>query len=105
MNEINLGQIGFTDKGAWQSGYSYTDGSTAVTGYDKGDVAHTDNGVFASKVDNNTADPDVNTTNWEPWVDTKDVKAQMELIRGSISEISANVAEELLTLQTRSFGI
>lgn len=105
MAEVILGQIGFTDKGVWQSGYSYTDGSTKVTGYDKGDVVHTDNGVFASKVDNNTTDPDVNTTNWEPWVDTKDVKTQMELIRGSISEISANVAEELLTLQTRSFGI
>ena len=105
MAEVILGQIGFTDKGVWQSGYSYTDGSTTVTGYDKGDVVHTDNGVFASKVDNNTTNPDVNTTNWEPWVDTKDVKAQMELIRGSISEISANVAEELLTLQTRSFGI
>ena len=42
MAEVILGQIGFTDKGVWQSGYSYTDGSTTVTGYDKGDVVHTD---------------------------------------------------------------
>lgn len=105
MNEINLGQIGFSDKGEWQSGYTYTDGSNTVTGYAKGDVVHTKNGVFASKTEANTTDPDVNTTNWEPWVDTTGLNEQIELVRGSISEISANVAEELLTLQTRSFGI
>ena len=105
MNEINLGQIGFSDKGEWQSGYTYTDGSTTVTGYAKGDVVHTTNGVFASKTEANTTDPNTNTTNWEPWVDTTGLNKQIELVRGSISEISANVAEELLTLQTRSFGI
>ena len=105
MNEINLGQIGFSDKGEWQSGYTYTDGSNTVTGYAKGDVVHTKNGVFASKTEANTTDPDVNTMNWEPWVDTTGLNEQIELVRGSISEISANVAEELLTLQTRSFGI
>ena len=105
MAEVILGQVGFTDKGEWQSGYTYTDGDTTVTGYDKGDVVHTTNGVFASKVDGNTTDPDSDTVNWEPWVDTKGLNEQIKLVRGSISEISANVAEELLTLQTRSFGI
>lgn len=105
MAEVILGQIGFSDKGEWQSGYTYTDGDTTVTGYDKGDVVHTTNGVFASKVDGNTTDPDSDTANWEPWVDTKGLNKQIELVRGSISEISANVAEELLMLQTRAFGI
>ncbi len=105
MAEVILGQVGFTDKGEWQSGYTYTDGSTTVTGYAKGDVVHTTNGVFASKVDGNTTDPDSDTVNWEPWVDTKGLNEQIKLVRGSISEISANVAEELLMLQTRAFGI
>lgn len=103
--EIELGSIGFTDKHEWVSGYSQVIDGMDTPGYSVNDVVHTTNGVWCSKVDGNTANPDTDTENWEPWVDTKDVKAQMELIRGSISEISANVAEELLTLQTRSFGI
>ena len=78
MNEINLGQIGFSDKGEWRSGYTYTDGSTTVTGYAKGDVVHTTNGVFASQTEANTTDPNTKTTNRERQEDTPGLKTHIE---------------------------
>lgn len=64
-----LGLVGYTDKGDWVDGYTFEDSGETITGYDANDIVHTDKGIFVSKVDGNTSDPDTDSTNWQMWVD------------------------------------
>lgn len=72
-NIIELGSVSFTDCGTWQSGYSFTDEDSGekVTGYDEGDIVHTQKGVYCSMKDGNTANPDTDTSHnfWRVWLD------------------------------------
>lgn len=72
-NIIELGSVSFTDCGTWQSGYSFTDEDSGekVTGYDEGDIVHTQKGVYCSRTDGNTSNPDTDTSHnlWRVWLD------------------------------------
>ena len=60
MGLTKLGIIGFTDRGKWVSGYKGTDKyGTEYTGYKTNDIVITDDGIFRSKIDNNTSEPTV----------------------------------------------
>lgn len=76
-NIIVVGNVAFTDQGAWQPGYSYKDEGETVKGYDANDIVHTANGVFASLVDGNTSEPSDTNQLWRLWLDkTPTIKAQ-----------------------------
>lgn len=72
-NIIELGSVSFTDCGDWQSGYSFTDEDSGekITGYDEGDIVHTQKGAYCSMRDGNTTDPDADTSHqaWRVWLD------------------------------------
>ena len=66
MAKIAFKGVFITDKG------QYTSGSTYATG----DIVHTDKGVYRSKTDSNSTNPDTDTTGaWETWCDLTDVAA------------------------------
>lgn len=74
MAKINLGQVRYTDRGAWVSGYTFTSqiDSTTKTGYVTGDVVQHNNNVYSSLVDGNTVEPGTDDTKWSLWVNGKD---------------------------------
>ena len=84
--EIELGSIGFTDKHEWVSGYSQVIDGTDTPGYSVNDVVHTTNGVWCSKVDGNTANPDTDTshTYWEAWLDATEVNEKAQKVNGFV---------------------
>ena len=43
-----VGNVAFTDKGAWVNGYSFEFEGETIHGYDANDIVHTANGVYAS---------------------------------------------------------
>jgi hypothetical protein len=76
-NIIVVGNVAFTDKGAWVENYSFESEGETITGYDANDIVHTSKGVFASLVDGNTSEPSDTSANWRLWLDkTAAVKAQ-----------------------------
>ena len=96
MSEIRFKGVFVTDKGQYAKGTSYL----------KGDIVHTEKGVYRSKTENNTTDPDIDTTGaWETWVDLKDVAAAKEVINGSLTDIADLTTAQLLAITNRSFGI
>lgn len=96
MSEIRFKGVFVTDKGQYAKGTSYL----------KGDIVHTEKGVYRSKTENNTTDPDTDTTGaWETWVDLKDVAAAKEVINGSLTDIADLTTAQLLAITNRSFGI
>ena len=73
-NEFDLGGGYFRDRGNWVSGFSETDGDVEYHGYALNDVVHTDKAVYASLVDDNTTNPDEDTTgSWRLWVDKQNL--------------------------------
>ena len=50
-NIIVVGNVAFTDKGAWVNGYSFEFEGETIQGYDANDIVHTANGVYASLID------------------------------------------------------
>lgn len=84
-----------SDKGTWQSGYSWTDADGVKhTGYRMGQVVHTANGAYRSNIDDNTTNPDTDTTGaWMTWVDLKPVS---NAVQSAIA--AASNADEKATL-------
>lgn len=69
--KLNLGIVRFTDRGNWVKGYSFTSevSGEKVTGYLINDIVHTSKGIYGSLVNNNTSDPDSDTTGkWRTWL-------------------------------------
>ena len=76
-NIIVVGNVAFTDKGAWVDNYTFESEGETITGYDANDIVHTSRGVFASLVDGSTSEPSDTSTNWRLWLDkTPTAKAQ-----------------------------
>lgn len=71
--KFDLGLIGFTNKGKWQRGYSFTQDGQTFTGYNANDIASTDSGVYVSLTDGNADNPDEGGEKWQTWVDTSDI--------------------------------
>ena len=86
MGLTKLGIIGFTDRGKWVSGYKGTDKSgTEYTGYKTNDIVITDDGIFRSKIDNNTSEPTVtDTSKWELWVNKTYINHNTEAMTDSM---------------------
>ena len=96
-NIITLGSVAFTDKGDWQSGYSFVDADSGETvkGYDENDIVHTSKGVYASLKDGNTANPDEDSAGWRVWLDLKpSVSAQTAETARQTAETTRAKAEE-----------
>ena len=80
---IDLGTIGYTDKGTWQQGYSFVDGESGetITGYDQNDLVHTTDGIFRSLVDGNTTQPGADNETWQTWVDISPVNDSVAKVK------------------------
>lgn len=61
-NEIDAGGGYITDRGNWVSGFSETVDGITFTGYALNDIVHTARAVYLSLVDNNTTNPDTDST-------------------------------------------
>lgn len=73
-NEIDAGGGYITDRGNWVSGFSETVDGITFTGYALNDIVHTAKAVYLSLVDNNTTNPDTDTTgSWRIFLDNKAV--------------------------------
>lgn len=68
-NIIVVGNVAFTDKGAWVNGYSFEFEGETIHGYDANDIVHTANGVYASLIDGNTSEPSDTSDSWRLWLD------------------------------------
>ena len=84
---IDLGTVGYTDKGTWQQGYSFVDGESGetITGYDQNDLVHTPDGIFRSLVDGNTTQPGADNETWQTWVDISPVNDSVAKVNALIS--------------------
>lgn len=72
-NEIDAGGGYIKDRGAWQSGFSETVDGTLFTGYAINDIVHTDKAVYLSLIDDNTTNPDSDSTgSWRKFLDKKE---------------------------------
>ena len=60
--EVDCGQSGFTDYGNWVSSFTETVDGIEFTGYPIGGRVHTPKGVYVSLIDDNTTDPDTDST-------------------------------------------
>ena len=60
--EVDCGQSGFTDYGNWISGFKETVDGIEFPGYPIGGRVHTAKGVYVSLIDDNTTNPDTDTT-------------------------------------------
>ena len=73
-NEIDAGGGYIADRGNWVSGFSETVDGITFTGYALNDIVHTDKAVYLSLVDNNTTNPDTDTTgSWRKCIDKTDI--------------------------------
>ena len=68
-NIIVVGNVAFTDKGAWVNGYSFEFEGETIQGYDANDIVHTANGVYASLIDGNRSEPSDTSDSWRLWLD------------------------------------
>lgn len=68
---IDLGAVGYSDKGTWKHGYSFVDSESGetVTGYDENDIVHTQDGIYVSLVSGNTTQPSASADGWKVWLD------------------------------------
>lgn len=82
------------DKGTWQSGYKWTDKEGAEhTGYRMGHLVHKTSGIYRSATDDNTADPDTDTTGkWTLWVDIKPVSNAVQNAKTAADNANAKAA-------------
>lgn len=73
-NEIDAGGGYIADRGNWVSGFSETVDAITFTGYALNDIVHTAKAVYLSLVDNNTTNPDTDTTgSWRKCIDKTDI--------------------------------
>lgn len=99
-NIIVVGNVAFTDKGAWVANYSFESEGETITGYDANDIVHTSKGVFASLVDGNTSEPSDTSTNWRLWLDkTPTAKAQSAADDANKAASLANTAAATATAE------
>lgn len=99
-NIIVVGNVAFSDKGAWVANYSFESEGETITGYDANDIVHTSKGVFASLVDGNTSEPSDTSANWRLWLDkTPTVKAQNAADDANKAASLANTAAATATAE------
>lgn len=99
-NIIVVGNVAFTDKGAWVVNYSFESEGETITGYDANDIVHTSKGVFASLVDGNTSEPSDTSSNWRLWLDkTATAKAQSAADDANKAASLANTAAATATAE------
>lgn len=99
-NIIVVGNVAFTDKGAWVANYSFESEGETITGYDANDIVHTSKGVFASLVDGNTSEPSDTRANWRLWLDkTPTVEAQSAADDANKAASLANTAAATATAE------
>lgn len=99
-NIIVVGNVAFTDKGAWVDNYTFESEGETITGYDANDIVHTSRGVFASLVDGNTSEPSDTSTNWRLWLDkTPTAKAQSAADDANKAASLANTAAATATAE------
>ena len=81
-NEIDAGGGYIADRGNWVSGFSETVDGITFTGYALNDIVHTAKAVYLSLVDNNTTNPDTDTTgSWRTFLDKRvvtDVQSKVD---------------------------
>lgn len=96
-NIIVVGNVAFTDKGAWVKGYSFEFEGETIQGYDANDIVHTANGVYASLIDGNTSEPSDTSESWRLWLDkTAATKARSA---ADDANKAANLANTAVLLQ------
>lgn len=99
-NIIVVGNVAFTDKGAWVKGYSFEFEGETIQGYDANDIVHTANGVYASLIDGNTAEPSDTSDSWRLWLDkTAATKAKSAADDANKAANLANTAAASATAQ------
>lgn len=99
-NIIVVGNVAFTDKGAWVNGYSFEFEGETIQGYDANDIVHTANGVYASLIDGNTSDPSDTSDSWRLWLDkTAATKAKSAADDANKAANLANTAAASATAQ------
>lgn len=100
QNIIVVGNVAFTDKGAWVKGYSFEFEGETIQGYDANDIVHTANGVYASLIDGNTAEPSDTSDSWRLWLDkTAATKAKSAADDANKAANLANTAAASATAQ------
>lgn len=99
-NIIVVGNVAFTDKGAWVKGYSFEFEGETILGYDANDIVHTANGVYASLIDGNTSEPSDTSDSWRLWLDkTAATKAKSAADDANKAANLANTAAAEATAQ------
>lgn len=99
-NIIVVGNVAFTDKGAWVKGYSFEFEGETIQGYDANDIVHTANGVYASLIDGNTSEPADTSDSWRLWLDkTAATKAKSAADDANKAANLANTAAASATAQ------
>ena len=99
-NIIVVGNVAFTDKGAWVKGYSFEFEGETIQGYDANDIVHTANGVYASLIDGNTSEPLDTSESWRLWLDkTAATKAKSAADDANKAANLANTAAASATAQ------
>lgn len=69
-NEIDAGGGYITDRGSWVNGFQETVDGKLFNGYAINDIVHTDKAVYMSLVDENTTNPDTDTSGtWRKMLD------------------------------------
>ena len=69
-NEIDAGGGYITDRGSWVNGFQETVDGKLFNGYAINDIVHTDKAVYMSLVDENTTNPDTDTSGtWRKFLD------------------------------------
>lgn len=75
-NEIDAGGGYFTDRGAWVDGFTEIADGISFTGYAINDRVHTSKGIYVSLKDENTTNPDTDTTgSWRTDFSFTDINA------------------------------
>lgn len=69
-NEFDLGGGYIKDRGSWVEGFKETSDEIEYVGYAINDIVHTDKAVYMSLVDENTTNPDTDTSGtWRKFLD------------------------------------
>lgn len=72
-NEFDLGGGYIKDRGTWVEGFKETSDGIEYVGYAINDIVHTDKAVYMSLVDENTTNPDTDTSGtWRKFLDKKE---------------------------------
>ena len=87
--EVDCGQSGFTDYGNWVSSFTETVDGIEFQGYPIGGRVHTTKGVYVSLLDDNTTDPDTDTTGtWRTDINLVPVKEATDHAKNEASSAS-----------------